>query len=227
MRRLLVPLAALVLIGLGLTGAYDGPLGDANPLTPTGLAFAIWAPIFLGALAVAAHAPTCRGPGALPLAAAFVLAGAWVWVFPVLPLWACEVVIVATVLLAHLARARLPATAPRWVRGAIGMFTGWITVALVVATVELLMERGVLAPAFAGSPPWTLAVGLAVAAVAIAGAIARRDDRAYPLAIAWGLAGIAAGQPARHALAAVALLGAVAVVAVVLWPTPAARAVRA
>jgi hypothetical protein len=225
LHRILVPIGAALLIGLGVIGDYDGPIGMANPLAPASLAFAIWAPLFVGAIAVSTHRATCLGPGARPLAAAYALAGCWVWVFPVLPLGACELVLVATAALGIAARERLPRAAPAWIRVSVGLFAGWISVALVVASVDLMMERGVLPVPIPGNPWWALGLIVGVAAVGLASVRRRPDEPGYPIAIAWGFGWIAVGQSDRRVLAVVALIAAVAVGGGVAWARRVARAV--
>lgn len=221
---ILATVSVLVLIGLGSTGDF-GPPDPRNLLTPAGVAFSIWFLIF--ALAVGYAIELWRGRDdvaarvAPPIALAFALAGCWAWVLPHLPPVGRLVMIFATVAAAGLAMHGLPRAGDeslrrRWlVRAPITLFTGWISVASIVATTEELLRRGVHDAGF-GASVWA-AILIAVATVLGAGVeLALRRGRGFPLAIAWGLAWIAwARREDAPLLASGAAAGAAALVVLV------------
>jgi hypothetical protein len=222
---ILVTLSVLVLVVLGSAGDFGSP--DArNLLTPAGIAFSIWFLIF--ALAIGYAIEIWRGEDAVaariaaPLGLTFALTGSWAWLFPHLPFVGREVLQLATVAAAGFALRGLPrveaeSTRRRWlVRAPTTLIAGWLSVAVVVATTEQLLERGIT-EAGLGAPAWA-AILIAVATALGAGVeLALRRGRGFPLAIAWGLVWIAwARREAVPLLAVEAASGALALVVLAL-----------
>jgi hypothetical protein len=218
----------------GLVSGATGDYGDAEEsdsrVLPAGWAFGIWFPVYAGSLAYAAETarparrrdPLLRRTG-WPAAAAYALAGTWVRLRPrqQVP------VVAATVAAAALAHARAgdpDATGrDRWaVQRPLGLFAGWLTLAAVAAATEVLLAEGVR-PGPRAADAW--GVAMTGAAAAIAAAVTRRvpSSRAYPAAVAWGLAAAAVrnGAAGRRLPAAAGALGAAAVTAAGARPTAA------
>lgn len=146
------------------------------------------------------------------------LSGGWVWVqdAPVLQL----PLIAATVTAAWRAYLRAaPASevearsaGARWlVRVPLGLFAGWITLASVAASTEVLIALDVKPPV--GNPDvWALAALTGLSAGTVAVASRRPVSRAFPLVVAWGLAAVAARNlPTQRLAGTTAALGAAAV----------------
>ena len=208
----------------GATGDYGDAQESASRVLPANYAFAIWLPIYAGAVGYAAHQarPSTRrdpllrrtGPAA---AAAVGLSGLWVRA----PRPALQLpLIAATTSAALLAYARAqPAdeaerssSSARWlVRTPLGLFAGWITLAAVAAAAELLADAGIPAPR-PGADFWGSAALAATTAAAVR--VTRRlpVSAGYPAAVSWGLVGAAARMVSRYPLpGATAALGAGAV----------------
>ena len=193
-------------------------------MLPADYSFVIWAPIYVGVLGHAIYQalpsrqrdPVLRRAG-WATAAAVGLSGTWVWAkdTPVLQL----PLIAATA--AAAGRAYLQAapkdekerasTGERWlVRAPLGLFTGWITLACVSATSEILITLGVKAP-WPGPEAWSASALAGLAGAAATVAWRRPLSLGYPIAVGWGLAGVAAGILPSHRLPGVAaVLGAAA-----------------
>lgn len=196
---ILVTVSVLVLVGLGSAGDF-GPPDPRNLLTPAGIAFSIWFLIF--ALAIGYAVEIWRGKDAVaariavPLGLAFTLTGSWAWLFPHLPFVGREVLQLATVAAAGIALRGLPRVEDespqrRWlVRAPTTLIAGWLSVAVIVATTEQLLQRGIT-EAGLGASVWA-AILIAVATALGAGVeLTLRRGRGFPLAIAWGLVWIA------------------------------------
>jgi hypothetical protein len=219
----------------GLVSGATGDYGDAEEsdsrVLPADWAFGIWFPVYAGSLAYAAETarpsrrrdPLLRRTG-WPAAAAYALAGTWVRLRPrqQVP------VVAATVAAAALAAARAAdagaAERDRWtVQRPLGLFAGWLTLAAVAASTEVLLAEGVR-PGPRAADGW--GVAMTGAAAAIASAVTRRvpSSGAYPAAATWGLAAAAVRNAAagRRLPAVAGALGAGAVaVAGVRTPTAA------
>ncbi len=221
--RIMLGLSVAALIVAGTLGDYDASPGANNPILPPGIAFAIWGAIYGLAAWLAIHHARRRDPVVARVAPAialgYVLAGVWVWVLPRLPFALGELVLATTLVAGLTALWRLPphdtGRSVRWpLRAAIGCFAGWINLAVVVATVDGLIARGVIAPV--GKPAWATALVAGLATVATAVTLVGRRGPGYPLAIAWGLGWLAtSSHPAEHpgftlacATGAVVLVGA-------------------
>jgi hypothetical protein len=220
----------------GLVGGATGDYGDAEEsdsrVLPADWAFGIWFPVYAGSLAYAAEtARPCRRRDPLlrrtgwSAAAAYALAGTWVRLRPrqQVP------VVAATVAAAALAHARADTAdgveRDRWtVRAPLGLFAGWLTLATVAAATEVLLAEG-MRPGPRAADAW--GVAMTGAAAAIAAAVTRRvpSSRAYPTAVAWGLAAASVRNAAagRRLPAAAGALGAGAVAAAAVTAPTAAR----
>ncbi|WP_433875504.1 tryptophan-rich sensory protein [Sinomonas atrocyanea] len=214
--------AALALASLG-SGAFGGvPVQDAaggylsstaTPVAPAPTAFAIWSVVYLGLLAYAvwqllpAGRRSRRQRAIRPWAAAsMLLNAAWLWASQLGSLPATLVVMLA--LLAVLVRiAVLQWSVPPGSRaeaiasdGTFGLYLGWICVATVANTASLLgwalgIRPGDPAPSLPGGIPAEVAAAVVLAVAAAVGVgLALRGGWAPLVAIAWGLAWIAAAR---------------------------------
>lgn len=179
---------------------------DATLLAPAGPAFAIWSLIYLG-LAVytvwqwfPAQAVAARHRRTGWLAAVSMLLNC-VWLLTVRAdqLWLSVVVILALAgvlgtIVARLADDGADSAADTWITdGTFGLYTGWVSVATCANITAVLVDAG-LDPGRGAAEAWA-AVVLAVVAV-LAVVLARRTggNLGIGLAMAWGLAWIAAGR---------------------------------
>lgn len=229
-RQAAVLIGILGLVVLGLTSDYGSSDESASLVIPATWAFAIWAPIYLGGLAFAAHQarPSLRDDPVLdrvgwPLAFAYLAAGLWDRVFEAAPYLLSQALVVLTVLAAGAALAGLgPATAAArpaetWlVRAPIGLFAGWITLATAAATTELLLARGV-GDLGLGAVPWAVLVLLTAGAIAVMVTVRLRASFAYPLALTWGFVGSALQHADEPVVSATAAVMAVLVAAAGTW----------
>jgi hypothetical protein len=192
----------------GLVSGATGDYGDAEEsdsrVLPADWAFGIWFPVYAGSLAYAVetarpsrrHDPLLRRTG-WPAAAACALAGSWVRLRPrqQVP------VVVATVVAAAVAHARAgdadATERDRWtVQRPLGLFAGWLTLAAVAASTEVLLAEGVR-PGPRAADAW--GVAMTAAAAAIAATVTRQvpSSRGYPAAVTWGLAATAVRNATR------------------------------
>ncbi|MEE1620947.1 TspO/MBR family protein [Zafaria sp. Z1313] len=191
---------------------------DSTPLAPGTGAFRIWSVIYAGlaGYAVLQLLPLSRGSAfharLRPWAAASALLnGVWIWVVQAGLLWLSLIVIV--VLLAVLCRILMLLGERRGaarselvlVDGTFGLYLGWVSVATVANAAGWLGSLGVGAT---GTPApgsgrqdwadWVEPAGIAVLAVAVVVGLAvaayGRGRIGPSLALAWGLAWIAAGR---------------------------------
>jgi hypothetical protein len=223
------------LVGVGVLGgtrveeAAGGALAaDATLLAPAGPAFAIWTPIYLGLAAytvwqwLPAQATDARHRAIGWLVAASMLLNAlWLLVTQQGWLWVSVAVIVALVRVLGILVQRLTER-PSFgvveavaVDGTFGLYLGWVCVATCANITAALVASGV-----DPGPPLSVLAAVAVLAV-VAGVgvlLARRLGGRYAvaLAIAWGLAWVAAGrtdEPRSGLTAWAAVAAAVVVVA--------------
>lgn len=230
-RQVAVVVSVVALIALALTGDFGEAPESASLIIPADYAFGIWAPIFLGSVALAVHqaAPARRADPLLrrigwPLALAYLGAGLWVWVFPAVPLAVSLLLVALTVAGAGTAFGRLgpaqPGTSPRetWlVRAPVGLFAGWITLATAASTTELLLafDAGDLG---LGRVTWAVLILLVAGAIAVAVTLRYRGSLAYPAALTWGFVGSAALHAGDEPLVgAVAGVMALATFAAAAW----------
>lgn len=230
-RQVFFVLSVLASIGVGTTADYGSATRTQSLVIPVDSAFAIWGPIYLGALALAVYQalPSRRADPLLrrvswPAALAYLSVGCWVRVFPWGWYLLSQALVFFTLATVALAYARLgPSTAAtpraeRWlVRVPLGLLFGWITLATVAASTELLLAEGV-GDLVLGATPWAVILLLVAGAVATAVTLRARGSLAYPGALVWGLAGVTLQQLPRSSLIGLLAAGmALALAAAAAW----------
>jgi len=181
------------LAGEGRTGLYAR---YPNAFAPHPFTFAIWLPIFLGAIALtvfqarrtARHDPVLDEGGTWA-AAAFALVG----LTALTPLGLSNLVVglalFASLCALEAARPCARGAARRLVRAPLGLLSGW----LVVAVTLNLCQLAVLLGAMIGAP---VAAGLMIGAGLFGTVIAMRSgEPVVALALIWAGAGILAARP--------------------------------
>lgn len=250
-RRLIVLIAALfavavpaiqAVMGLGLSQREFAADGNST-LRVAGYAFSIWSLIYLGLVAYAVRqALPSTGESRLitglgwPSAAAFVGIGAWIVAAAGDAKIASVVIIFASLLallipfivLAPHVRLLGLADRDRWLTAwPLAALTGWLTVAAPLNLITVATAYEALPPAL--SPDgWAMVAIAAVVGVAVLVSI-RLRLLAYPLPIAWGLAGAFVAErdvAPGVAWAALAGAGVVLVVGFMLAVTANARIER-
>lgn len=219
--------------GLPLNGQTTASISDKFPVlfVPAGYVFAIWGLIYVGLVAfgiyqaLPAQRTSLRLSRIDPLfAASCVLNAAWIfmWHYNLFPL---SLVIMVGLLLCligiylrlDIGRTRVGAV-EKWAQNIpFSIYLGWITVATIANTSDVLYYLGWNGQPF--SPELWFVVVL-LAAVAIASAVAlTRGDIAYMLVILWAFVGIAVKQAAVPTVAYTtwALTVVVAVMLVIGW----------
>lgn len=202
----------------GIISGASGDYGDARTspslVLPANYAFAVWAPIYSGAIGYAVYqgSPRRRSDPLLrrtgwPVAVSVALSGLWVRTQNTpalqLPLIAATTYTGITAYMRALPESdsERRSLAGQWlVRVSLGLYAGWISVATVAATAEVLIALGIRAPR-PGTEFWS--------SLTLAGTVAASlslDRRApvaasYPAVLAWGLAGITTRIIGRYRLA--------------------------
>ncbi len=182
------------------------PLGDVatrTPMQPAAWAFAIWGPIYLGALVLALwqvygtgrHEPALARVR-LPLTGLYLGSTIWLlaatspakWLTPPI-LWAMLVLALA----AMLRLARPPAPLSRVAKIIAGwptaLYAGWVTTAAFVNSAIIGPEYG-LGTAGLGTERLAVLLTALAAVVAVAVTIRSRGALVYVLAVVWALTGI-------------------------------------
>lgn len=234
------------LLGVGVFGGEavaqtaGGALSaDATLLAPAGSAFSIWSVIYLGLAAYTLFqwlprqraAERQRRVGWL-IAASMLLNAGWLLVVRYGLLWLSVVVIAALVVVLGLtirALAHTPASGPLEkvvVDGTIGLYVGWVSVAVCANVAAFLVDAGVRVDGLAGE---AIAAGVLVVAAVVAFLLLRasRGNLAIGAAMAWGIAWIAVGRLSGAPESLVTAVAALAVAAVIVVLTVAARAAAA
>jgi hypothetical protein len=188
--------------------------------SPAPYTFAVWAPIFLGCIAltvyqglsVMRHDSRFQTLGWL-VAVAFLLTAATAYT----PIGISNAVITALTIALALAyvtaaRAEPQTTGFAWcVRIPIALFLGWCAVATILNGCQFAVSRGFPVG------PVSAAVLIAIAATAGVGAVLRWHELTFGLVLVWAFWGIVAAQPGASpilvatAVGSIALLGAMAV----------------
>lgn len=233
------------MVGVGVFGgtpiaeAAGGALGsDSTRLAPAGSAFSIWTVIYIGLVAytvwqwLPSQRSSARQRSLGWLVAASMVLNA-VWILSIQAGWLSASVLVIAVLLAVLAAVFVRYSArpaSSWleaatVDGTLGLYLGWVCVAVCANIAAALSSAG-----FTGfgvsQDVWAIGVLAVVALVGIGLAIRGNGRLAVAAAIGWGLAWIAVGRttgqmeslPTAIAAAVVALM-VVAATAVIRWRT--------
>ena len=182
------------------------PLSDVatrTPMQPATWAFAIWGPIYLGALILAvwqAFGAGAREPALarvrLPLTGLYIGSTVWLAAAASPAKWLTPPILFAMVALALIAMLRLARPARPLSRATkliagwpTALYAGWVSAAAFVNSAVIGPEYG-LGTAGLGTGGLAVALTAAAAALAIAVTIASRGALAYVLAVVWALTGI-------------------------------------
>ena len=223
----LLALVQIIICTLAATTGIGEPVGEVardyrTPLLAADWTFAIWLPIYVGFLGYAVYQVLPRQRGreihrrtGWWLAASAVCNPAWILAFGARWMLLAELLIVALMIILAVVFGRLsrePAAdrAERIAfRGPIALYTGWVSVAVVLGTAATGVWAG-LPGAGALSTVAAVVVLLAVTAVAASVVLAGTAVICYAAAVVWAVIGIALNDPP----AAVVVAGAVAIVVV-------------
>jgi hypothetical protein len=207
MRLLLLAAAVQQIIAPALIGTPGtSPLSDVatrTPMQPAIWAFTIWAPIYLGALALGIWQSFGAGRNEpaltrvrLPLIGLYLGSTVWLiaaaspakWLTPPI-LWA--MVALALTAMLRLARPAAPLSrATKLIAGwPTALYAGWVGAAAFVNSATIGPAYG-LGTAGLGTEGLAVALIIAAAVLAIAVTVASRGALAYVLAVVWALAGI-------------------------------------
>jgi hypothetical protein len=233
-RQLLVAASALIMVAVNLAGGGGGGFNgsgsndvySAHPtaFTPAVYTFAVWAPIFIGALALAVYQalPSRRDDSrldvlGLPLVIAYLLNAATVYtqlglsnvvMFLLLGTLAWAFVLVARM-------GRQERTFFWFVRAPLAILFGWITAATILNTFQYLAAHNVAAfgtdGSVAAAASMLLAAGLAVFITV------RYREAVYSLTVVWAAWGIAAAHSGVPSTVAAAAIGTLAVLAAIAY----------
>ncbi|EKE43542.1 hypothetical protein OCGS_2274 [Oceaniovalibus guishaninsula JLT2003] len=171
-------------------GQYPVPQVDP-PAQPAGWAFSIWGLIYAWLVVSAIYGVARRRDDPawadirVPLAVSLAVGTIWLGVAALSPIWAT--LLIWVMLIASLvAYIRAPATDRLLLMAPLGLYAGWLTAASFVALGLLAAGYGLLSPITAA---WAVLV-----AVIVCGGLVwlARGGTAFPAAIAWASAGIAA-----------------------------------
>lgn len=211
-------------------GRSPGSRGVELLISPAPYAFGIWGVIYLLCV-VHGVAVVRRGTGVAdrwaligPLSALYVASALWSIAFTVGNSWLTFAVLVLMVVAAL--RALVVVTSypvregiPHWVgtleRFTVGLYAGWVTIAVFVNLASAIGDQGL---ADAASVGWQFAV-LAVALAALLAALRwGRGSAGFAVAAIWALVAVALNASSQSATLAVAsVAGIVAVAAVWVW----------
>lgn len=185
----------------GAFGPDNATLSARYPtlLIAAGYAFAIWGPIFLLDVAMAAwHLGQPRALDAVrrPAALAFALTSTWMIVFPLQRFWVSLLVIVGSLgaLLVAALRASTPATRGErlllWLP--LSLQAGWVSLAAFLNLAQVIVAYRLL-PTTA-MLDWSLVLFGGCAALLLWANARLRGNVVYVAAIVWGLAGVYVAQ---------------------------------
>ena len=167
-----------------------------NAFAPHPFTFAIWLPIFAGAIAFTVYQalPTRRTSEVLDRVGRWIAVGyALVALTAVVGLGSSNIVVAlaaVAIIMALRAAHALGRGATRWlVRAPIGLFAGWLIVATTLNLCQLAVAFGV------GVPPVAAAGLMMLAAVGALVLLRRCAEPAVAIAIIWATSGIVAARP--------------------------------
>jgi translocator protein len=242
-RQVSLGLSALIMVAVnGFIGGNVGATSDRyfTAVTAAGYTFAIWGPIFLGALVFAGYQalPAQRSDPRLnalgwPLTITYLATAAWPPIFQAEALGLSLAVIWVVLLglvVSYLSVTRAPVVlgkphnpAFNWlVRLPIAVFFGWVTVATILNTAVWLKGRGVTELGLSNDV-WA-AILLIVAASIGAFIVRRSQEVAYGLVLIWAAWGIVASHPGVGSTQTAAISLTVIILAVSVWSLMASRA---
>ena len=212
----------------GVFGPTNGEVSDRYPtlLVAAGYAFSIWGLIFLVDLiyAVWQFTGTRRRDRALtlaamPAAAGFLFTTVWMPLFSLGLFWACLVVIFGALACMAVALRNIVrhgrADTHRWAHLALGLHTGWLSLAAFLNLAQVVVANGMLpTDRMLG---WSLVVFAAAAATVWLLNRALHGHLPYVAAVVWGLVAVYVKQsgsalPGADVMAWAALALAVALV---------------
>lgn len=224
-------LVQIVVAGLGGSGAVGESVGVvandyASPLLAAGWAFAIWGVIYAGFVAYAVYQflPAQRGRAVHRrtgwwLVASAVLNPLWILAFSARLVPLAEVLIIALLVCLALVFGRLSREPASGVlervvfRGVIALYTGWVSVAVVLGTAATGVWAGL--PGSGGLAAIAAVVVLAAVAAILAWVVLSGTAVVgYAAAAVWALAGVVGNDPGMVVTAAV-----IGVIVVVLAAT--------
>jgi hypothetical protein len=212
-------------VGTPVAEVAGGALAtDSTLVAPAGAAFAIWSIIYTGLLALAVWQvlPTHRTDerqrqvgwlvvGSLVLNAVWVLVVQAGWITASVPvILALLAVLVLT--LVTLSRTRPSSrTEAVLVDGSLGLYLGWVCIAVVANTAAALVDLGVDATGDAATA-WAVAILVVAGAVGVLLAVGLRGRLAPAIGLAWGLAWVAVARTDAPESTVVAIAAAAAAV---------------
>lgn len=247
LRQIVVLVSAILalagaFIGSGAAGgtpiaeASGGALSaDATPVAPAGPAFAIWSVIYAGLIAYAiwqllpaqTRAARHRRLG-YPIALSLILNAAWILSVQFDLLWASVPIIVLLLVVLVWAFRLTLASRPSNVidaivtDGTMGLYLGWVTIATVANTAAVLTAIGFTG--FGLSPDlWGLLLISAAGVIGVGLGLYGRGRLSPAVALCWGIAWVAVGRLTGDLISVPTAITAIAVVAVILLVTIAAR----
>lgn len=223
-RQIAVAACLVVMLWTNLAGGGGNPEGDREPgmytafptdFSPAPYTFTVWAPIFLGCIALAVYQalPALRHDPRFGLlgwlvAAAFLLTALTAYT----PIGVSNVVITALLAALALAYRQAAGAEPQtaaflWcVRLPLAIFTAWCTVATILNACQWAVSQGWPV----GQVPAAALIGIA-AAVGVAVVVQQREV-AFGLVLVWAFWGIVAARPEASAVVGAATVATLALV---------------
>lgn len=224
---LLLAVTQVVMTAVQFSGGRSpGGRGVDLLISPAPYAFGIWAVIYLlcvlhGAVVVRFGTGVADGPALIvPLAGLYLASAVWSVAFTVGNSWLTFAVLVVMTIAAWRAlwvATRSPARAnvPGWTGGlerfTVGLYSGWVTVAVFVNLASAIGDQGLADPASAG---WQFAVLIAALIALLAGLWLGRGPAGFAVAAVWALAAVAVSVSGVSVLLMLTSLAGVLAVAV-------------
>ena len=195
------------------------------PVQPAGYAFAIWGPIYLWLIVSAVygviHFPDDPRWNAVrvPLCISLGVGVPWLLIAQISAVWATITIIVMTAA-ALRALYHTPIDKRWWLRGAVGLYAGWLTAASFVSIATTLAGYGVLLDGYG----WAFA-GIGGALIVAIATYRHTPSSAYFGAVIWALIGICVANGMQNFLVtALAITGIILLICVMaMWAPVAAR----